>query len=99
MKIPKSFVVGTKKYSVTTPTKIAKNVWGRTYLDRGIMKIATHPSKKKRKLHGDSGQHETFWHETVHTILYSMGHSLYADEIFVTAFSQKLNQVIETAEV
>lgn len=99
MRIPKSFVVGNKKYTVQTPPQIAKHVWGRTYLDAGVMKIATHPDKRKRKLQGCNGQHETFWHEAVHTILYDMGHPLNKDEPFVTAFSQKLNQIIETAEL
>lgn len=99
MKIPKRFTVGYKKYTVQTPPQIAKHVWGRTYLDAGIMKIATHPDKRKRKLNGSDGQHETFWHEVVHTILYDMGHTLNKDEAFVTAFSSKLNQIIESAEL
>jgi hypothetical protein len=38
-----------------------------------------------------------FWHEITHAILHDMGHPLWADEKFVSAFSKRLNQAIQTA--
>jgi hypothetical protein len=42
-------------------------------------------------------QRETFWHETVHAILYEMQHPLYNNEKFVTEFAKNLSKVIDTA--
>jgi hypothetical protein len=41
---------------------------------------------------------ETFWHEVMHCVLHEMGNPLWKDEKFVTAFSQRLNQVVYTAK-
>mgnify|MGYP001574176309 CR=1 FL=1 len=98
MVIPKSFVVGNTPYTVKVVPALG-GCWGRAWLDYGIIKIAVTHKKKKRKLTGHGGQHETFWHEATHTILYDMGHPLYKDEAFVNAFSMRLNQIIETAKL
>jgi len=47
----------------------------------------------------DTARAETFWHETVHAILYDMEHKLWRNEKFVTEFSKRLNQVIHTAKL
>jgi hypothetical protein len=41
---------------------------------------------------------ETFWHELTHAILHDMKSKLDYDEKFVTAFSQRLDQAINTAK-
>jgi hypothetical protein len=101
MQIPKSFVVGNTPYTVKMVPEIGRNrnVWGTTWLDSGLVNVAHSPKKKQRALHGHGGQHETFWHEVTHAILYDMGNPLYKDETFVNAFSMKLNQIIETAKL
>jgi hypothetical protein len=101
MKIPKTFTIGNKTYKVDVRPQISdKNIWGRAHLSAGVILVATHPMEavEPRPLLGHDGQHQTFWHESTHAILYDMGHKLYRNEAFVEAFSQRLNQMIETAK-
>lgn len=99
MQIPKAFTVGTVRYTVKLKPTLPRGIWGRTWLDAGSVEIATTPRGKARPMAGASGLHTTFWHEATHAILYSMGNPLYKDETFVNAFSIKLGQLIETAEL
>lgn len=98
MVIPKSFTVGSTPYTVKVVPSLGDS-WGRAWLDTGVIKVAANYKKKKRKMHGHGSMHETFWHEATHAILYDMGNPLFKDEAFVTAFSMKLNQIIETAKL
>lgn len=98
MNIPKAFTVGNVRYTVTLKPNLPRNCWGRTWLDGGVVEIATHPRRKARQTTGYTGLNTTFWHEATHAILYSMGNPLYKDEAFVNAFSIKLGQLIESAE-
>lgn len=98
MDIPKTFKVGTMHYTVHLKPSMTKNTWGKTWVDLGVMHIRTRYDNAPRPVTGPKGINTTFWHEVTHCILYDMGHPLYSDEAFVTAFSKKLNQVIETAE-
>ena len=42
-------------------------------------------------------QQKTFWHESTHAILMTMGHKLARDEKFVTAFALLLEELVRTA--
>jgi hypothetical protein len=42
-------------------------------------------------------QQKTFWHESTHAMLMTMGHKLARDEAFVTQFSLLLEELIRTA--
>ena len=42
---------------------------------------------------------DTFWHEVTHAILHDMGHRLWNNEKFVTRFANRLNEVVNTAEL
>ena len=99
MQIPKAFTVGTLRYTVTLKRSLPRNMWGRAWLDYGHVDIATHDQGKPRAATGVKGIGTTFWHEVTHAILYDMGSPLYKDEAFVTAFSNKLGQVVDTAEL
>jgi hypothetical protein len=57
---------------------------------RSQLHIRENPEHKKNMA-------ETFWHEVTHCVLHDMSHPLWKDEKFVTAFSQRLNQVVHTA--
>lgn len=98
MKLPVKFKLGITQYTVMQPKTLTKKRIGVTYLEDGIVKVATHWEKTPRPEYGVLGQHETFWHEVTHAILYEMGNALWTDETFVTAFARKLAQVIETSE-
>ena len=99
MTIPKKFTLGTTPYTVTLKPSLSKGAWGRAWLDMGYIEIATHIKGKPRPSSGVHGTTNTFWHEVTHAILFDMGNPLYCDEAFVNAFSNKLTQVIETAEL
>ena len=99
MQIPKKFTLGTLAYTVELKPTVNKGIWGRVWLDAGHIAIATHSQRKPRAVTGPKGIGCTFWHETVHAILYDMGNSLYKDEVFVQAMASRLAQICETAEV
>lgn len=99
MQIPKKFQLGSVQYTVRLKPKLPRGIWGRAWLDIGHIEIATHPEGKPRPETGHDGLGCTFWHEVTHAILFDMGNPLYKDEAFVNAFSKKLSQVIETAEL
>jgi hypothetical protein len=98
MRIPKGFTVGAVPYVIIEKKSLGKERYGVTYLDTAVMKLATHWKNAPRPETGVLGRHETLWHEITHCVLYDMGHVLWNDEAFVTAFSRRLAQVIETAE-
>jgi len=90
-KVPTSFILGNKVYRVF---EIGSLKGGRLGLMCTILKkmwIARGP----RVVVPVS---ETFWHEVTHAVLHDMHHPLWADEKFVTEFSERLNQVITTAK-
>lgn len=98
MEIPKAVTVGTLQYTIVMKRKMPKDIWGRSWLDLGRIEIATHLNGVPRPTTGVKGLGTTFWHELTHAILYDMGNPLYKDEAFVTAFSNKLGQAVESAE-
>ena len=99
MKIPKQITIGKNKIYVVQPAglKIGNHACrgGYSAEDNTIM-IA-----KKNLAMGykftPSQRTNTFWHEVTHAILHDMGHKLNHDEKFVSAFADRLTQLVETA--
>ena len=97
MMIPYSFKLGDQHWSVHRAYAVeGRGKVGRVFYDLQAIQIATH---RKRKPRTDEAKAETFWHEVTHAILHSMGCSLTNDEMFVTEFSRRLNQVVHTARL
>jgi hypothetical protein len=95
MVIPKEFRLGRKRYTVSLLEKMYRGVYGRCYPSAGCITVATTFRGTPRT---PKHMAETFWHEVTHCVLHDMGHPLWKDEKFVTAFSQRLNQVVHTAK-
>lgn len=99
MQIPKEFKLGKKKYTVTTVRHTQpRGTMGKVYYEAARVEVATHSGRDDR-----SFKHEeladTFWHEVTHAILRDMGHRQWNDEKFVTAFANRLTQVILTSKL
>lgn len=99
MEIPKHFTLGTLRYTVKLKPTLPRGIWGRAWVNAGHIEISTHDRGKRRPTTGVKGTGTTFWHEVTHAILYDMGNPLYKDEAFVSAFSAKLGQIVDTAEM
>lgn len=98
MKIPVSFKVGAKTYKVED-VYFARAVGavGNIHYDKRLLTLALHDNIMGRK-RSDAQRYHTFWHETVHAVLSSMGaHALCNDERFVDTFAKRLVQVFTTA--
>ena len=93
MKIPKSFKLGKDAYRIRL-APVVGTLRGRTHPVMRTIELSTHYRGAPRVAIDIA---ETFWHETTHCILYDMGHPLWSDEAFVTAFSKRLNQIVHTA--
>lgn len=91
MMIPKSFRLGRYEVSVIVRdrARLVSGALGSFYPSVKLLLIAGKRPKKQVAV--------TFWHETTHAILYDMNHPLRDDEKFVTAFSKRLAQVVDTA--
>lgn len=101
MQIPKAFRLGKRKIGVDVRDKSLKSkerthIIGRAYPTLDFMWVS---KKIEKTALGDTGVSETFWHEVTHLILHDMGDPRWQDEKFVVAFSKRLNQVINTAEL
>lgn len=99
MQIPKQFKLGSKTYSVelvhnTRP----KGTMGTIYYDLCRVEIATNSGLTDRSFKQEE-MADTFWHEVTHAILRDMKHKQWNDEKFVTAFSNRLTQIITTAKL
>lgn len=100
MLIPKSFKLGNRPYQV----RVAKSVRGprgsvgRVDYKSRTIDIAVLNYWTGEKL-PDAEVSDTFWHEVTHAILENMDHPLYRDERFVTAFANRLNEVVSTAKL
>jgi hypothetical protein len=99
MQLPKQFQLGDKVYTVeqvrhTTPRGTMGTI---SYSDKRI-EIATHSGYNCRSFKQEEIA-DTFWHEVTHAILRDMGHKLWNNESFVSKFSNRLTQVIETAKL
>lgn len=96
MMIPYSFKLGDQHWSVHRGYGMDCGKLGKVFYDLHAIQIAV---AHKKKMRSDEAQAETFWHEVTHAILHDMGDAKHGDERWVTAFSQRLNQVVHTARL
>ena len=94
MLLPKTIEVGKSIYTINQPKEITKCLGQIDYTEK-VIDVATHARNYKL---ADGERSETFWHELTHAILHDMKSKLDYDEKFVTAFSQRLDQAINTAK-
>ena len=95
--IPRLLRIGRRKYSVeVVEAMIEKNFMGKVNYDTKSIHIGKR-SNLTGKPYTKRQIDNTFWHEVTHAILYEMDHSLYANEKFVTEFSNRLADAINTA--
>lgn len=100
MLIPKSFNLGHIPYKVqvTKSVRGPRGSVGRVDYKSRTIDIANVNYWTGAKL-PDKEISDTFWHEVTHAILDDMNHPLYRDERFVTAFANRLNEVVLTAQL
>ena len=100
MKIPKEVVIGNTPHQIRTKKSIMYKkavCHGFFNEDDCTITIAEGNPIRGYKYDADE-QANTFWHELTHAILYDMNElKLNADEKFVTAFANRLDQAIKTA--
>lgn len=96
IKLPKKIKIGKKWFTVEHVHEIKDEhtgkptIMGRINYRRQAMQIAhKYPVAEIRN---------TFWHEMTHGILEDMGHELCDNERFVTAFSNRLSDAIDSAK-
>jgi len=99
VQIPKEFKLGKKKYSVSLVRHTRpRGTMGKVYYEAGLVEVATNSGRDDRSFKTEEIA-DTFWHEVTHAILRDMGHRQWNDEKFVTAFANRLTQVITTAKL
>ena len=97
MKIPKQITVGKKTYKITRPQTVQDPAsYGRTYFDDKRIDIAVFDNLGNK--FSTEEVDDTFWHELTHCILYDMGHDLWDNERFVTAFANRLSDAVNSAK-
>lgn len=89
MQLPTQLKVGKTTYSVYLHHKPNAKKLGWCSYDTKIIEINTATSPANMR--------ETLWHEVTHAILKDMQHPQYNDEVFVTAFSNRLSKAIDSA--
>jgi hypothetical protein len=96
MLVPRSFKLKGRHYIVSTfSVNGADKRTGYLMPSLGVMRIASERDGASRT---SEQVQNTFWHEAVHAILEDMGSPLWRDEKFVTALSENLVRLINTAE-
>ena len=95
MELPKTMMIGKRRYTVVKTKKVSGTRHGAMYPTLRIIKVALYDGKTPRK---DADVMETFWHEVTHAILYEMDSLLWDNEEFVTSFSASLNRCVLTSE-
>jgi hypothetical protein len=100
MKIPKEVTIGNTPHLVCTKNSVVyKNAVCRGFFneDEYTITIAKGNPLSGYKYNADE-RANTFWHELTHAILFDMNElKLNADEKFVSAFADRLDQAIKTA--
>lgn len=97
MIIPKKVWVGGTKYTVNQPDTLQGYKRGYVSYSRQTISIA-----RATMFFGPlspTDRAETFWHELTHAILHDMDNPLAHNEMFVTEFSSRLADAIQTAEL
>jgi hypothetical protein len=101
MKIPKEVVIGNTTHLVRTKKSIVhKNAVCRGFFNEYecTIDIAQGNPLQGYKYDADA-RANTFWHELTHAILFDMHElKLNANEEFVSAFANRLDQAIKTAK-
>jgi len=92
--LPYKFKLVNQQYDVQRFTQ-SRVQTGHTLTSVGVIQVATHHRKGPRR---PKAIQLTFWHEATHAILHDMGDPLWRNEQFVTEFSKRLVQLINTAE-
>ena len=97
MIIPTEITVGQTKYKVNKVKHMhRKGMVGATHYNHKVIEVATHSNTRGVRFKKEEIS-DTFWHELTHAILKDMGSKLEANEKFVTAFSERLNNAILSA--
>lgn len=95
---PTHITVGNHKYTVHMLKYMPKKgVMGTVHYDMGTIHLASH-SNTTNSPYPKAQRQEIFWHEITHAILYDMGHKLYTNERFITAFASRLSKAITSAK-
>lgn len=89
MQLPRQMTIGSTVYDIYTMYKPGYKYLGHCRYDLKTIEINT--AAKPAEIR------DTLWHEVTHAILKDMGHKLYKDEAFVTAFSNRLTKAIDSA--
>ncbi len=97
MMIPYSFRLGRKAYDIRSVPLLTHARVGEVHFAPGVVELAWTGRGGKPRSHEQ--RCETFWHEVTHAILHDMEHPLWKNEQFVTQFSKRLNQVVQTAKL
>lgn len=100
MKIPNSVKVGKTTVKVQQPDglQIGKDVCRGAYYGSDSIIVVAKGNPQRDIKYTASEKANTFWHELVHVILQDMGERrLNANERFVSAFADRLDQAIKTA--
>ncbi len=99
MLIPKSLTIGKRRYTIKHVRHAPRvGTAGQVRYNHGEIVVATHSNCSGNAFKSEFIS-DTFWHELTHAILHDMKNPLHLDEAFVTAFSQRLNQAVMTAEL
>ena len=96
MKIPNEFKLGKRKYWVFKMGKSRRGLQGSILYGTRRIEVNV-PGQTDMQIA------ETFWHEVTHAILEDMkdedcGKPHWTNERFVTAFSERLNEVVHSAK-
>jgi hypothetical protein len=100
MKIPKEVVIGNTPHQIRTKKSIIyKNTVCHGFFNEDDCTIDIAEGNPVRGYKYDADERaNTFWHELTHAILYDMHElELNANEKFVSAFANRLDQAIKTA--
>jgi|1048.fasta_scaffold162051_1 hypothetical protein len=96
MKIPTSFRIKRKKYTVKggQPRSYLR---GQTHHDKRIIHV--YEDDRLGIPFSEHERGETFIHELTHAVLYDMKHPLWSDERFVTRFAELFYEAIRTSKL
>ena len=89
MKIPSTFQLAAITWKVEDADKL-QGAYGVTHLTDNVIQLLKSLNAPQKK--------QTFCHELVHAILFSMGKQMPHDEEYVDAFAHYLHQYLETAK-
>lgn len=98
MQIPKSFQISEHTYNVILKRHLRVGIAGQLDAAKKEIKIGKR-SKRRNIAYKHEDMVDTFWHEVVHLILYDMSEPRWRDEALVTAFANRLTQVVLSAKL